>query len=39
MQSQRPSRRVQAKAMDVDLRWAMWAFLAGFAGGLALHLF
>lgn len=43
MQSLRPSRRVTAKAMartmDTNLQWALWAFLAGFAGGLALHLF
>jgi len=33
------SRRLPARTMDVDVQWAMWAFLAGMAVGLALHFF
>ena len=39
MQFVRPPRPVQARTIDADIQWAMWAFLAGFAVGLALHFF
>jgi len=32
-------RRGRALTIDADVQWAMWAFLAGFAVGLALHFF
>jgi hypothetical protein len=39
MRSTQPSRRLPARTIDVNVQWALWAFLAGFAGGLALHFF
>ncbi len=36
MQSTR-SRRSAPRTIDVDVQWALWAFLAGFAVGLMLH--
>ena len=37
MQSERPLRRALPRTIDVDVQWALWAFLGGFAVGLALH--
>ena len=37
MQFAQQSRRAQARTIDVDIQWALWAFLAGIAAGLVLH--
>lgn len=39
MQYLQQPRRAQARTIDVDVQWALWAFLAGIAVGLALHFF
>ncbi len=39
MQFVRQPRRSQARTIDVDTQWAMWAFLLGIAAGLGLHFF
>ncbi len=38
MQSIQQPRRAQVRTIDVDVQWALWAFLFGIAAGLALHL-
>ena len=37
MQSIQQPRRAQARTIDADAQWALWAFLFGIAAGLALH--
>jgi len=39
MQFAQQPRRAQARTIDVDTQWALWAFLGGIAAGLVLHFF